>query len=435
MKVISARSALLQEAREFVDVGTRYGFANPQSMAQGAYQGKHTVINGTKTIDLTRLDYLSLGTSATVKQIMKDCIDACNVSCPTSRMALRSESDVRLDRALAEFHGMADSVTFLSGYSANENIIQALALRMKTAHFAPYIRETGMGTETAHIPTEFFVDEESHHSLISTIKSARIKLKERCVYHRFPTADYERLVELLVASHKKLGDNSVRVIVSDTVSSMSGRLYDVRALCGIAEDYDCYLYLDEAHAIGTVGSEGRGLASELPDFERFRDRLIIMGTLTKAVSQLGGYVTVPNSDLSSFFRVCSPHYIFSAPVSPWMAEAIIRIIDLIKSEYGKAERKKLAEVSLHLRDGLVKKGFDILGSNSQIVPVLMGEEMRGSRAKDFLEKNGFTSSLFMCPAVPKGKSILRFSLCSDITLEETDTVIGLLAEARDKFHF
>jgi len=180
MKVINGRSALLQEAREFVEAGTRYGFANPQSMAEGVYQGKHTVVNGIETIDLTRLDYLSLGNSLAVKEIMKDCIDGCNVSCPTSRMALRSESDVRLDKALAEFHGMKDCVTFLSGYNANENIMQALALRMKTSHLAPYVRETNMGVGTRHVPTEFFVDEESHHSLVNTIKSSRLKAKDRC---------------------------------------------------------------------------------------------------------------------------------------------------------------------------------------------------------------------------------------------------------------
>jgi 7-keto-8-aminopelargonate synthetase-like enzyme len=435
MKVVNGIDALIQEAREFVELGTKYGFANPQSMSCGAYQGKYTVVNGIDTIDLTRLDYLSLGTNEVVKKIMKDCIDRNNISCPTSRMALRSESDVRLDKALADFHGMADSVTFLSGYSTNENIIQALALRMKTSHLAPYVRETKMGLSTKDIPTEFFVDEESHHSLINTIKSIRVKLKDKCIYHRFPTADYKRLVEQLDLSYKARGDNSIRIIVSDTVSSMSGRLYDVMALCEIAEEYDCLLYLDEAHAVGTVGDNGKGVASELSEFEKFKDRLIIMGTLTKAMSQLGGYVAVSDENLSCFFRGCSPHYIFSAPVSPWMAEVIIQILKMVKGNYGKAERKRLAEVSSHMREGLLKEGFDILGSNSQIVPVLMGEESVGIKTKEFLEKHGFTSSLFMCPAVPKGESILRFSLCSDITCDEMDEVLGLLVKARRVFGF
>jgi len=118
-----------------------------------------------------------------------------------------------------------------------------------------------------------------------------------------------------------------------------------------------------------------------------------------------------------------------------MAEAIIQIIDLIKGDYGKAERRKLREVSSHMREGLQNAGFDILGSNSQIIPVLVGAEEKGIQAKAYLEENGFTSSLFICPAVPKGQSIIRFSLCSDITIEEVDEVVRLLLKARQMLKF
>ncbi len=433
---ISGVEILRSEANAFLEKGTEAGFANPQSMTQdGIYKGKYALVNGGQQIDLTRLDYLSLGNSEVVKNIMKECIDRFNISCPTSQMALKSETNVRLEKALARFHGMEDSIIFLSGYCTNENIIQGLAFRMRTPYLAPYIRDTKMGMATRDIPTEFFLDEESHYSLQYAIKSAKAQLGDRCLSQRFPTTDQDRLVELLKRSYEQRGDRSFRVIVSDTVSSMSGRVYDVEALCRVAEEYDCLLYLDEAHAIATWGEEGRGIASEMKDFPRYRDRLIIMGTLTKAVAQLGGYVVVPDKNLSCFLRGCSPQYIFSAPLSPWMAETIICILELIRGEHGKTERKKLHKVSSYMIRRLHQEGFNTLGSSSQIIPVLIGEEIKSIQTKMYLENNGFTASLFICPAVPKNESILRFSLCSDITVAEVDQVIEHLMKARLLFDF
>jgi 7-keto-8-aminopelargonate synthetase-like enzyme len=432
---ITGPEILFQEAREFLEKGTEAGFANPQSMTEGVYEGKYALINGKRQIDLTRLDYLSLGENGLIKDIMKRSIDQFNISCPTSQMALKSETNVRLEEAIAQFHRMEDSIIFLSGYCANVNIIQALAFRMRTPYFAPYLRETKMGVGTRDLPTEFFVDAESHYSLQYAIKSAKAQLPNQCFSQRFATADYDHLVKLLKKSCDHHGDRILRVIVSDTVSSMSGRVYDVETLCQIAEEYDCLLYLDEAHAVATWGREGRGIASEMEHFERYRNRLIIMGTLTKAIAQLGGYVVVPDKALSCFLRGCSPQYIFSAPLSPWMAETIIQVLELIRGDYGKNERQKLEMVSAYMREQLNNEGFETLSSNSQIIPVLIGEDMKCIKTKALLEENGFTTAVFMCPAVPKGKSIIRLSLCSDITRDDVDHIIEHLVTARQLFNF
>lgn len=432
---IQGPGIILQEAREFFEKGTEAGFANPQSMAKGVYEGKYTLVNGKKQIDLTRLDYLSLGGNGLIKDIMKRAIDQFNISCPTSQMALKSETNVRLEEAIARFHKMEDSIIFLSGYCANVNIIQGLAFRMRTPYLAPYIRETRMGGSTRDFPSEFFVDAESHYSLQYAIKSAKAQLPAQCFSHRFATADYDHLVKLLKKSCAQQGNQFFRVIVSDTVSSMSGRVYDVETLCQIAEEYDCLLYLDEAHAVATWGMEGRGIASEMKNFERYRNRLIIMGTLTKAVAQLGGYAVVPDKALSCFLRGCSPQYIFSAPLSPWLAETIIQVLELISGDYGKGERKKLEMISSYMREKLNTQGFETLSSNSQIIPVLIGEDAKCINTKALLEENGITTAVFMCPAVPKGKSILRFSLCSDITQEEVDHILKYLLLARQQFNF
>lgn len=433
--VMTGLKVLFEEAREFVEKGTKGGFAKPQSVGEGSFQGKYMYANGKLTVDCTRLDYLSLGQSHLVKEIMKECIEQNDISCPSSQMAMKSGATVRLEKAIAEFHKMKDSLIFLCGYSANENVVQGLGLRMNTPYFAPYIREVEMGKYTRMVPTEFFVDGETHYSLKWGIKIARLKQREKCLSHEYPTTKYDHLIDLLEKSREKYGDRVIRIIVSDTISSMSGIVYNVQTLCEIAEEYDCLLYLDEAHAIASVGEEGRGIASELPDFERFKDRLIIMGTLTKAVSQLGGYVSVPDENLGCLLRICSPQYIFSAPLPPWLAEVVIKVLSLIQGEYGKEQRKKLQETSSYLRYRLKEDNFDTLGSQSQIIPVLIGEELKCIQTKEYLEENGFTASAFICPAVSKGKAILRFSLCSDITSDEINQIVAVLQQARSKFDF
>jgi len=418
---------------EYYRKGTEAGFANPQSVADGGYQGKYIEVGGVKSIDLTRLDYLSLGQNGLVRDIMIDCINSFDIGCPSSQMAMKTGSTVKLEKTLSAMHGMNDSLIFLNGYSANLNVIQALGMRMRTSHLAPYIRMAGLRKSGSGVPTEFIIDGESHYSLIEGMKNARFAAKNNCRMHKYPTEDYGRLVEILKRSVKEHGDHVIRIIVSDTVSSMSGRVYDVQILCEIAEEFGCMLYLDEAHAIGSMGKEGCGISSTVRNYEKYKDRLLVMGTLTKAVSQLGGYVSVPSEELGCFLRCASPHYIFSAPLPPWMAEAVVRILEMIRGEYGEKERKKLVAVSAYMRDKLSQNDFNIMGSNSQIIPIFGGEEEVSFRTRMYLQEKGFTTAVFENPAVPKGKSIVRFSLCSDITFDEVDEMVEHLLTARKMF--
>jgi 7-keto-8-aminopelargonate synthetase-like enzyme len=207
----------------------------------------------------------------------------------------------------------------------------------------------------------------------------------------------------------------------------------MHSLCSIAEEHDCLLYLDEAHAVGTLGPHGKGIAADFKEIEKYKDRILTMGTLTKTLSQLGGYVALFNTELDRFLRACSPQYIFSAPVPPWIAEATIRIIKLISGDFGEERRQRLKSISKYLRTKLLENGFDILNSESQIIPALIGEQSRAEKIRNLLEEQGFLVSLFKYPAVPKDGSLIRFSLCADITEEEIDQVMKTMLSAREKF--
>lgn len=430
--MMSGIDILMSEAKEFVKVGSAINIVNPQSNTE-SFAGKYLVVEGERKIDLTRLDYLGLGSNQAVRELMIDSIRGCDISCPASQVVMKSQPTVELERAIAELHGMKETIVFTSGYAANENLMLALSSRMNSLHLLSYFHDTGMGRSTRKMRTIFFVDGDSHYSLQLSLKLGKASGRNGCLVNKFPTMDYETLRSQLEQS-MELGE-AVRIIVSDTLCSSTGRIVDVKRLCDLSEEYQCLLYLDEAHSIGALGPQGRGVACAFSEIERHRERLLIMGTLTKVFCQLGGYVTLPDQMLSWYLRICCPQYIFSAPVPPWMAQVLVKIIEMVKGNLGEIERGKLHNASSLMRGELNKRGFNTLGSNSHIIPVAVGDELLAAKVKAHMEDCGFVVALFEHPAVAKGNALVRFSICSDITEEEVVRAVLSLVQAREKYKF
>jgi 7-keto-8-aminopelargonate synthetase-like enzyme len=431
-ETIGSLDILIQEATEFINEGSKINIVNPQSEA-GSFNGKYLTIDGKQKIDFTRLDYLALGSNKMIRELMIDSINTCDISCPASQVIMKSRPTVELEKALADLHGMQESIVFTSGYSTNENLMLALGSRMNSSHLLTYFHDTGMGSSTRNLKSIFFVDKDSHFSLQFGLRLAKLQNKGKCLVYKFPSLNYEVLSKQLDRVNK-MGE-AVRVIVSDTLCSASGKIADIKTLCELADKHKCLLFLDEAHAVGVIGPQGKGVACGFDGLDKYKDRLMIMGTLTKAFCQLGGYVTVSNILLSWYLRMCCPQYIFSAPVPPWMANTLVKILALVRGDFGENERKKLRGISAFMRNELIKKGFNILESNSHIIPIAVGDELVAAGVKAFLEDKGFVTSLFVHPAVTKGNALVRFSLCSDITEEEVASVVKSLILARDKFGF
>lgn len=423
---------LQQEGEEFILEGSKINIVNPQSEADN-FGGKYLMVDGKQKIDFTRLDYLGLGSNQLIRKLMIESIKTCDISCPASQVVMKSKPTIELERTLAELHNMEESIVFTSGYATNENMMLALGSRMNSRHLLTYFHDTGMGQSTRNIKTIFFVDGDSHFSLQFGISLAKLQGKDKCFVYKFPNLDHGILSDQLEDS-EKFG-TAVRVIVSDTLCSSSGKIVDIKGLCELAEKYDCLLFLDEAHAVGVLGPQGKGVTGSVDGIDRYRDRLMIMGTLTKAFCQLGGYVAFPSRSLSWYLRICCPQYIFSAPVPPWMAQTLVKMIKLVSGQFGENERYKLQEVAEYMRIQLRSRDFNILNSDSHIIPIAIGDELLAANVKAFLEEEGFVTSLFEHPAVRKGEALVRFSLCSDITKDEVDSVVKSLILARNMFNF
>jgi 7-keto-8-aminopelargonate synthetase-like enzyme len=429
-------SILSDEAGFFVTNAKKYKILNPPFQGEDGFQGKIVKINGSSKVDLTRLDYLALGSNREIKNIMQSSIEKYDLSCPASQMVMKSQPNAELEKTIADFHGMKSTILFTSGYSANDNLMQALGQRLRTHYVYGYVkyilspgsRMKGIGTA----PTLFFVDDESHYSLNHGMRIAKYFSKGRCFVEKYPSTKYDILEENIQKSIKKY-PLAVRIIVTDALSSISGKIFDIEKLNDISAKYGCILFVDEAHSTGVLGTNGRGVAYSAKNYQENKSRIVVMGTLTKAICQLGGYVTLENDDLATLLRVSSPQYIFSAPINPWLASVITKTIKLISGDFGEKKREYLSKISTQLRTKLKELGYDIMESDSQIVPVVIGDDNLAEKVKDYLEDNGFMTSLFKYPAVSQNKALIRFSLCADITEEEIGKVVELMKKVRDIF--
>lgn len=416
---------LMTELNSFIALGKTFKITDVQASSEAETNGKYLNINGKQVIDFTRLDYLALGAEPQIKSFMKEDIANQDISCPASQMILKPDSIEKLELAIAGWHRLEHSLIFSNGYSANINVMQALGLRLKTPHLTAYARSTGFGKETAHIPTVFIIDKDSHYSLIHGVRTA-CKFSGTCFSFSYTNTHPDSLKQSLGNVQKKFGKQAIKIIVTDSLVSSTGQYVNIKYLYDMAVHYDCLLYVDEAHAVGAVGEQGAGVFSEQLSGDFEKERIMIMGTFTKSFSQLGGYVSFGSPELMALVRASSPQYIFSAPLLPWMAQTLNRTLALLAGNWGAQRRTLLHKRSSYLRLLLKREGFDILNSTSHIIPVLIGDEEKCLEIADALLDYGYNLASFRFPAVPKGKAILRISMCADITNEEIEGLVNAL---------
>lgn len=421
---------LNDELNIFFEYGDEVKMTMPQIQSEGDLNGKFIKINDKQVIDFTRLDYLALGAEQKIKDFMQHDIASLDISCPASQMILKPESIEMLELELAAWHGLEHSILFTNGYSANVNAMQALGLRLKCPHLLAYAHSTGYGKMVEDTTTVFIIDKDSHYSLIHGVRIA-CKFSNNCVSYTYNGSDEHSIENRLKQVEQKYGDRAVKILVSDSLVSSNGNYIDVKRLYDFAVQYDCLLYLDEAHAVGAVGETGAGVFHKMMGHDFEKERVIIMGTLTKSFSQLGGYVSFGSSRLAALVKACSPQYVFSAPILPWMAQTLRKTLRLLQDDWGVQRRNILHENASYLCRRLNEEGFDTLRSTSFIVPVLIGDEVKCLKMGDQLCELGYNVACFRFPAVAKGKAILRVSVCADITKDEIDGLVNSIVHCNE----
>ena len=295
-----------------------------------------------------------------------------------------------LEQKLAEFTGFARALLFSTGYLANLGIVPALVGR-KDAVFA---------------------DRLNHASLIDAVQLSRADSQ------RYPHADLATLERLLATSTARR-----KLILTDAVFSMDGDLAPLPGLLALAERFDTWLVIDDAHGFGVLGRQGRGSLAHfnLPAAER----LVYMGTLGKAAGAAGAFVA-GSASVIEWLEQRARSYIFTTASSPIIACALAASLDLIAA--GDARRQHLWQLVAQLRDGLADTRWHLLPSPTAIQPVIIGDNHAALRIAGALYERGLWVPAIRPPTVPRGTARLRVSLTAAHSEAQLARLVDALRE-------
>ena len=330
-------------------------------------------IDGKKFIDFSSNNYLGLSSHPKIIDAAKRALDKYGVGSLGSRL-LSGSFDIHddLEAKTAEFKQKEAALVFNTGYQANVGIISALC-----------------GKEDMVLS-----DKLSHASIIDGIQLSGAS------HFRFRHNDTPHLEDILKRERKNFRHV---LIISESVFSMDGDLAPLKELADLKKKYDCLLFIDEAHATGVFGKTGAGLIER----EKLSDKTdLIMGTFSKALGSFGAYIACSRLMKNYLINTCRS-FIYSTALPPAVIAADIASIDAVKEE--RQRSVELLENSGYFRGLLKKKGLKAFG-DSQIVPVVIGENKPAVELSDKLKEKGFWVLPIRCPTVPKGSARLRFSL-------------------------
>jgi 8-amino-7-oxononanoate synthase len=385
---------LLQQELAALDAGFLRRRLRAVSVADGRLQDT----NGRPLIDISSNDYLGLSQHPQVRERAADWARQHGAGAPASRLVAGTRDiTLAVEEKLAAFKGREAALLFSSGFQANATVIPALARVMRSG-----IPGDGAGD------TAIFSDELNHASIIHGARAAR------CPIQVFRHNDLDHLDSLL-------GKHSGRkLIATESVFSMDGDRANLPALVQLAERHGALLYVDEAHATGILGAQGRGLAAECGGVD------IVMGTLGKAVGSFGAYVAGSRTLIDWLVNRCSG-FIFTTALPPAVLGAVDAALDLIPGMDD--QRARVAGYAQRLRDTMASRGISTLNSSTQIVPVLIGTEADTLAAAARLDAEGFLAVAIRPPTVAAGSSRLRLAMNSTLTPSELDRLLAALGAA------
>jgi 8-amino-7-oxononanoate synthase len=298
-----------------------------------------------------------------------------------------AESHRRLERRLAEFEGTESALLFSSGFAANAGTIAALV---------------GPGDLV-------LTDRKNHASLLDGCRLSRADVRT------YAHGDWQELGRLL----SRPGTHRRRLIVTDSLFSMDGDLAPLAELVELADRHEAMLMVDEAHATGIFGPRGRGLAEALGLEARIPIRV---GTLSKAVGSLGGFVAGSRSLVEWLINRARP-YVFSTAMPAPLAAAASAALEIVRDEPHR--REGLLARAEELRRVLAAEDWNLGRSASQIIPLVVGQPDRAVRLSRALGDRGLLVPAIRPPTVPEGEACLRISL----TYGHTPKMVQRLIEA------
>lgn len=344
-----------------------------------------------KVINLCANNYLGLANNKHLGETAKKSIDDYGFGTASVRFICGTmDIHQKFEKRMAEFLGYEDVISYSSCFAANNGVFQAL-----------FDKEDAIITANLN-----------HASLIDGIRLCKAA---RFFYEFDDMADLEAKIKEAVASGSRN-----RVIVTDGVFSMDGDIAKLPEICNLAEKYDCLVMVDDSHATGFVGKNGRGTA----EFCNVEGRVdILTSTLGKAIGGAGGGFIASKKEVIDKLRNKSRPYLFSNNMLPSVAAVGVEIINMIQKSPDLI--KKLADNTNYFRTKMVEAGFDIRKGIHPVAPVMLGDaKLAAAIAKDLIENEGIYVIAFSFPVVPKNEARIRVQLSASHTKDHLDKAIA-----------
>jgi glycine C-acetyltransferase len=383
------RVRAINDRLDYLVANDLYYFNQPVSELRG---GGRVIVNGREMGMYASYSYLGLVGHPRINKAAQEAIDRFGTGTHGVRMLAGTLSiHDELEETIADFKQAEAAVTYSSGYATNLTVISTLMGR------GDYV----------------FSDKINHASIVDGCMMSGAK------FRRFRHNDMEALERQL----EKAPSEATKMVVADAVFSMDGDIIDFPRLVELCQKYDAWLMIDEAHSVGVLGETGRGIEEH---FDMWGTIDIKMGTLSKTIPSVGGYVAA-RKDVIEFLRHASRAYIFSAALPPAQAAAAKEAFKVILDEPWRVE--KLTANTRQFINGLQERGFDTMRTETAIVPVLCGEDDTAFAMTRYAQKHDVFVLPVASPAVPVGLARLRATVLAAHEPEEIEYAMDTIADA------
>ena len=340
-----------------------------------ASQGNEIVIKGKSYLNFSSNDYLGLNNHAQINKALQDGVDKFGTCSSSSSLVTGYHyAHQALEDDICQWLNKPKCMLFSSGFTANLALFHALGKN-----------------EQSH----FYLDKLSHASMIDGAYQSKAKVK------RFNHNNIEQLTKLLSSTEQSADAITNKLIASEGVFSMDGCQAKVMELAQLAKANNAWLYLDDAHSIGVIGNKGQG-SNSIANID------ITMATFGKAIATSGAFLAC-DEDLHEYLVNFSRHYIYSTAISPAMAWATRKSIELIQSEHWR--REKIVELSKLFSD-LLAPEVDLVSTQSSIHAIIIGDEKKALKISEQLKKDGVWLTAIRPPTVAVNSSRLRVTICA-----------------------
>ena len=384
------KDVFYQQVQEQLNNAEQAGLFKRERQIAGAQQAEIQLADGSELLNFCANNYLGLANHPSLIAAAKSGLDSHGFGMASVRFICGTQdSHLQLERKIADFLGMEDSILYSSCFDANGGLFETL-----------------LGAEDAVIS-----DALNHASIIDGIRLCKAKR------YRYANND---MAELEARLQQARNDGARHILIAtDGVFSMDGVIANLSAICDLADSYQALVMVDDSHAVGFVGEQGRGSHEYCGVMGRVD---IITGTLGKALGGASGGYTAARKEVVEWLRQRSRPYLFSNSLAPAIVSASLQVLSLLAE--GNELRQRLWDNVNYFRSAMQAAGFTLAGADHAIIPVMLGDARLAQTFASLLQQEGIYVTGFFYPVVPEGQARIRTQISASHTPAQLERAVA-----------